>query len=252
MKYLIFLDIDETLLSRGKIHERTLSALARARENGHKVYINTGRSRSIISDDLLEKIKPDGLVCGIGTYIEIDGKVVFSKCMSEAQLEFLIGFFGESPEKMVLEGDDCTVSIHGLDSRIPKENEIFSFEDMKARFPDIRVNKITFLRTVSQDEIDRLGDDFTVVNHPRYSEIAIRGYTKASGMNFVRDTLKMKRENVIAMGDSANDLDMLSAAGISVAVGNAIDEVKRVVDFVSIPCDEGGVGYAIEKLVFKE
>ena len=56
-------------------------------------------------------------------------------------------------------------------------------------------------------------------------------------------------EHCIAMGDSANDIDMLKVAGISVAMGDAIDEVKKICTYVSCDCKDGGVGQAIEKFL---
>lgn len=56
-------------------------------------------------------------------------------------------------------------------------------------------------------------------------------------------------EDVIAFGDDCNDLDMLKIAGGSVAVANAIDDVKAVADFVTESCDEDGVAKYIEYYV---
>ena len=53
----------------------------------------------------------------------------------------------------------------------------------------------------------------------------------------------------IAMGDSLNDSDMLEAAGISVAMGNAVDDIKSICDYVSVDADKGGVAVAIMKFI---
>lgn len=65
------------------------------------------------------------------------------------------------------------------------------------------------------------------------------------------DMLKIKRDEVMAIGDSGNDLNMLERAGFSVAMDNASDEIKSVCDYVTKSCEESGVAYAIEKFVLK-
>ncbi|MBQ1289189.1 MAG: HAD-IIB family hydrolase, partial [Erysipelotrichaceae bacterium] len=56
-------------------------------------------------------------------------------------------------------------------------------------------------------------------------------------------------QNVMAIGDNDNDVEMLKAAGVSVAMGNATDSAKKVADFVTKTNDEDGAVFAIEKLV---
>ena len=56
----------------------------------------------------------------------------------------------------------------------------------------------------------------------------------------------------MACGDSQNDLAMLEAVEVAVAMGNATPEVKQISDFISKSNNESGVAYAIEQLVFGE
>ncbi len=252
MKYLVFLDIDGTLMSRGQIHPRTLAAIRRAKENGHKIYINTGRSLSIVPQNIIDEVKPDGYVCAIGMCVIIDGAFEVSRCLSDSAIVKMLEFSKETSVKVLLEGENVTLSYGGSDRLLSPEREIFSFEDMKERYGEAKIQKFTFMRPVEEDEKAFFGSDLYVLNHPRYSEIAMKGCSKASGMEYVCRRLGFDKERVIAMGDSVNDIEMLKCAGVAVAMGNATDDVKEIADFVSIPCDEGGVGYAIEKLIFKE
>ena len=67
---IMFFDIDGTLLSEKthSIPESTITALKKAKENGHLIFINTGRTFSLI-DNCIKDLDPDGYVCGCGTYI---------------------------------------------------------------------------------------------------------------------------------------------------------------------------------------
>ena len=60
-----------------------------------------------------------------------------------------------------------------------------------------------------------------------------------------------KKEEIMACGDSDNDLQLLSAAGLPVAVGNATDTVKAVAKYISDDYDKDGVANAMDRFVFK-
>ena len=189
MRYLIFLDIDETVMSCGEIHPRTVEGVRRAKESGHKVFINTGRTFSIIPQKLVEELHPDGFVCGIGSNIVIDGKVELSRTFDRELSRRVIDFCFRKKIRTIIEGENVSVSILGTSVHTGPELEVFSFEDMMERFPDIDIGKFTAMRPIKDSEIPELGDCVSVVNHPRYSEIGLAGCSKASGMEFVRKKL---------------------------------------------------------------
>ena len=60
----------------------------------------------------------------------------------------------------------------------------------------------------------------------------------------------MKREDLMAFGDGFNDLSMLEYAGIGIAMGNAVDEVKAIADFITVSNDEDGIAIALEQLLY--
>ena len=73
--------------------------------------------------------------------------------------------------------------------------------------------------------------------------------SKGKCLEFVCDYLKLKREEVMAFGDSLNDLSMLQYAGISVAMGNAIEEVKRSAAILAPSNEENGVARVLEGFI---
>ena len=66
-------------------------------------------------------------------------------------------------------------------------------------------------------------------------------------MIYAAERLGVRRDETMALGDSGNDTAMVAWAGLGVAMGNAIDEVKRVADFVAPSLDEDGAAVAIER-----
>ncbi|CAM4348847.1 Cof-type HAD-IIB family hydrolase [Paenibacillus tarimensis] len=82
-------------------------------------------------------------------------------------------------------------------------------------------------------------------------ELNPAGVSKAAALEELCTLLGITMEQVVTMGDSLNDLAMIRAAGLGVAMGNAQDTVKAEADFVTLTNDEHGVAHAIEHIVMK-
>ncbi len=251
MKYLIFLDIDGTVLSDGKIHPRTVNGIREAQKRGHMVFINTGRSMSIIPQIVIDELCPDGIVGGLGAYIRVGEEVFLSESVPKELIKLSMDVAQMLDNTVILEGENASVSFLEA-TYLGKENEVKSVEDIFERFPDINVEKMTYARPLTEEGTKMLEPHFEVFNHPTYSEIGLKGYSKATGMEFLREKYGVDKDHVIAMGDSDNDTLMLKAAGIAVVMGNGHPDVKKIADFISIDCADGGVGYAIEKLILEK
>ena len=91
-----------------------------------------------------------------------------------------------------------------------------------------------------------------VRSNPEYAEVVVPGVSKASGVQKLAKKLGIPIENVMAIGDSNNDMPMLEAAGHSVAMGNALPEVKAACEFTVGTCMEHGFAEAIERFVLHE
>ncbi|MCZ8517493.1 Cof-type HAD-IIB family hydrolase [Paenibacillus filicis] len=84
-------------------------------------------------------------------------------------------------------------------------------------------------------------------SHPANLELNPKGISKASGLEQVCGLLGLTMAQVIAMGDSLNDVSMIRAAGLGVAMGNAQDEVKQLADVVTVSNEEHGVARIIRE-----
>lgn len=88
--------------------------------------------------------------------------------------------------------------------------------------------------------------DLSLTNsHPLNIEINALGATKAAGLDYICKVHGISPDQLVAIGDSLNDVSMLQFAGLGIAMGNAQQSVKATADFVTRSCDEDGVGYAI-------
>ncbi|WP_279017629.1 Cof-type HAD-IIB family hydrolase [Megasphaera elsdenii] len=84
---------------------------------------------------------------------------------------------------------------------------------------------------------------------PTFLEIMPQGVDKGEGIRRLGELYGIGTDEIMALGDSQNDLDMLKAAGFPVAMANAAEEVKAVAAYVTASNDDDGVAAAVEKFV---
>ncbi len=251
-KYIIFLDIDGTVFDGKKIPENNIIALRRARAEGHKVFINTGRANCIVTKEMLEAIEPDGVVSAMGTAIFVGDKLIYSALMNEEDVEYLVRFGDERGMFVIIESIERLVCLNGP-AFAGQSNFISEADELRRIYPDMNISKISFMRHLTDEETDILKKRFSSVYvHRSYAEIPTPGHNKATAIARVCEYYGIDVSHSIAMGDSGNDYDMVKFAGIGVAMGNATEQIKSVADFITLKCEEGGVAYALEKLIFGE
>ena len=105
MRKALFFDIDGTIIDEntGLIPESTLIALEKARENGHLTFINTGRTACVVPHVLLN-LPFSGYLCGCGTYLSCEGKVIESHTIPDVLVNTIIEKIREAGMDGILEG----------------------------------------------------------------------------------------------------------------------------------------------------
>ncbi|WP_196220158.1 Cof-type HAD-IIB family hydrolase [Terrilactibacillus tamarindi] len=130
---------------------------------------------------------------------------------------------------------------------------VFSFQS-DSLYPE--VNKILCMgpRQVIKTLEEHLHVNFSDLtiyrSKPNYLEIMAQHVSKSNAISILLERYQINREDVIAFGDNYNDIDMLQACGLGVAMGNAPDEVKAISDAVTLTNDEEGIKVALEKYCF--
>ncbi len=254
MKYLIFLDIDGTLLSCG-VHPRTVTAIRQAMDAGHLVFINTGRSMGNVPKEALKDVQLTGIVAGLGSYVEMQGEVLLSRPMSMEEIALVMQIARRCKIGLLLEGEQLLANYlpeYFHPNWLQPRPTVADEQDLRERFRDLRVSKISFTLPLPQEAEKELKKHFAIINHPTYAEVGTKGLSKATAMDFLKQRFAIADDHVIAMGDSLNDVEMLRAAGIAVVMGDGSEQVKPLADFISIAARDGGVGQALEELVLKK
>lgn len=266
----VFLDVDGTLVNfKGEIPESAVRAMKLAQNNGHKMILATGRQKSQIYSFLTDAIRFDGFLASSSAYIELDGKTVFESRPTKEGLAFMIDFFEEHHIPYFLQSTNMLYATKDCYERILAHmravgngerllESIFKNTELVENPKSLTcVEKAAYYESpFSLEEIrERLGDYYCVVSyslggkHSLYhGEITFEGVNKATGITRFMEAAGAPIYDSIAIGDSGNDLDMIKAAGIGVAMGNASEDIKAAADLVTRHIDDNGIYAAFEAL----
>lgn len=254
--FAVFIDIDGTLTSKkGHIPEKNLEALTRAQKQGHKIFINTGRSRGNISDGLFDELSfADGMVCGNGCHIILDGRDVFKRFIPVKVLTKLIDYIIERPDIWcVFEGEKELFYLEDF-KKTRKDNSgkipLVSAAEFEKNYSHCAIEVVAAGPKLPPDFEKTFENELNVFRLDTYADCVAHGCCKADGMQKVLDIFGIDRAHTIAIGDSENDRNMLEFAGTAVVMGNAPAAIKETADFVTLSNDEAGVAFAVEKLIF--
>lgn len=274
---LIAMDMDGTLLNSGKkISARTKEALLRAQEAGMILILASGRPTTGLTGFAkeLEMDRHHGLlVCYNGSKV-VDcqsGEELFNQAMTVEEgkevLEHMKKFDQVRP--MIDHGEYMYVNnvynqmIH-LDG---KEFNVIQYEargghyklcekDDLAAFVDFPLNKILttadpeYLQAHYEAMMEPFKDRLSCMFTGRfYFEFTAKGIDKAKALDAVLKPMGYSPEEMIAFGDGQNDASMLAYAGRSVAMANAVEELKAMAHEVTASNDEDGIGIVVERIL---
>ena len=109
--------------------------------------------------------------------------------------------------------------------------------------------------TVSISKISKTGKYRDSILNKEYEYLSIMPFNtnKSSAVNFLSNYLSITNDEVMAIGDNLNDLDMIKSSGVGVAVANAYSELKKVANFTTkSSVSEGGFAEAVYKFIPKK
>lgn len=259
---LIAVDMDGTLLdSRGMISDKTVRTVRRAVDAGILFTVCTGRAiQGVEKYNALLQLK--------GPFIAYNGAMIVDAESRETLFEQ--GLLRSDAAKIIELGlrYDTTMCIwagsqlygNRLNRRIHTYKKLSGVEPVLAEnFDELLDKGITKILWYDdekriQEAVSGLSADlFTEVTYctsqPFFLEFFNSKVSKAKAMEKIGEICGIGREEMIAIGDGLNDLDMIQYAGLGIAMGNADAEVRRHAQFVTATNDEDGVRKAIERFV---
>jgi Cof subfamily protein (haloacid dehalogenase superfamily) len=270
---LIACDMDETLLNDDHvICQRNIDFIKRAKEEyGVKFVPATGRGYSSIQRDLkiLDLYDEPGeyvLSFNGGALTENKGNRLLQfkgldfnkmKEIFEYGLNKDVCMHVYTKDKLYIynlsESEKIRVERQKFECAIMEENTVDFLENeliAKILYQNIDVPYLMSLEPDMQEIVK--GSCSVSYSSNRYMEFNSLGVDKGQGLVDLARILNIDIEDTIAVGDNYNDMAMLNMAGLSVAAGNAVEDVKKACDYTtSVDNNEGVVAELIEKFIFK-
>ncbi len=246
---IVFFDIDQTLAIGTWIPDSARKGLSLLRENGHKVFLCTGRNVSYARKHFGDLA--DGFITNNGTLAYYDGDFIYDRPMDHELVQTIVeilkeceagyafhskrqGYYG-GPEELY-----DTVAVVGDEGYLLKglkeEESYYSFD---VGFYDVRQRELIRERL----------KDCCIMNphgpHPS-ADMTTFASDKAKALTSVIQHLGYPKEDSYAFGDGINDITMMKAAGHGIAMGNGQEKTREAAEYVTAPIDEDGVWLALK------
>ena len=264
---LLALDMDGTVLnSQKKISPRTKLAIENLLKRGVYVVVSTGRGLVELNDYREDfKAMNYGIVISGGMIYDFknDNPIKIHAVDEETILKLID--FGLETQAMVhmlsvnqsvaREEDIQNMAAFGMGVYHDMFDKICIRCDDPKKYVREHPGEVVKVNLYHRDKISR-DKNFERISKLNLSisyaeafnlEMSPANVTKGSGLRELCDFLKIDLAETVAIGDADNDKEILQTAGLSIAMGNASDEIKKIADFVTLDNDSDGVAAAIEK-----
>ncbi len=262
---MIVLDLDDTLLlNNGKISKANKNTLKLAQEKGVKVVLASGRPTFAIKNiaDELELEKYGGYILSYNGSRIVDYKtkeVLYEIDLTKEQVEKLYDLSIKYENFIHTYDGDYILTCHDnpytyIESEITGM-KIKMCEDFKASLPEkcvkvIMLQSPNHLKEVEEMLKSQIKDKMTMsITKPYFLEFMNKEVDKSKSILRLCEKLNIDIKNVIAIGDSYNDISMVEVAGLGVAMENGVEEIKKIADYVTDTNENDGVAKVIEKYI---
>lgn len=259
---LIATDLDGTLFGRDlTVSERNKRALQRAHDAGIPVVMATGRMYRATLPYARECAIATPLITYQGALIRdhrTDEEIWHRTIPIDLAHEALEALFESKLHVNLYVNDELLIDKHTPESELycsvakVEPRLIRSLAEGLTMEPTkmVAIGAVEDVRRWVPVLQERFGERLYVTeSFPIFLEIANPTIRKSVALEHVATRLGVKREEIVAFGDGMNDLDMLTYAGLGVAMGNAPDRVKEIADRVTRPVSEDGLAVVLEELL---
>lgn len=257
IKLLVF-DVDGTLydLVHHEIPKSAIEAIRKAKEKGYLFVLATGRAHYGLGK-ALNDLKPDFILADTGAVVvDNQGNVIarhdFSKKDTQLVVDFAnrheAGLIWKFIDHMYIYSQPEKVDwLRGqMNSDIGKAPFIFDHKQDRHFFESPQCCSLH----APYDLIEKELIPNTNLTFMPYSQegfdVVVKGINKGVGLQDLLKYLNLSADNVMCFGDNYNDLEMMNVAGISVAMGNAVEAIKEKADYVTQSTDQDGIYYALK------
>lgn len=274
MKKLIFLDVDGTLVGLNGVVSKTVQqAIRQARQNGHLIFLCTGRNRAGVR--YLLPIGFDGIICSAGSYIEMDEKVIYESALDQQDIAEVRKIFTKNHILYNLEATNMTFQEEEMSQLfvghtdadhanseflrlLNEQKDTYNIHPLSEYDAQPQpIHKICFIAKNADDlkEPQRLlADRYHFIIHEMFSQVTINGeiipkkMDKGKAVEIIAKMLQIPLSDTIGFGDSMNDYQMIHTCGTGVVMANGSDELKQYATHICESVSDDGVYHEFQRL----
>ena len=255
-------DIDGTIYD-GKFSQNLIDCINKVRIDGIKFVIATGRT-FFSANQLLKPLNIDTpIICYQGATVNEPktGKVILDKGLSRNLALDILDYLknkGIYPniyinDRLYSEKETLYVKRYSDNQKIPYT----IIEDISKKEFDT-MNKILAIDDDSE-KITKISEELKIkyknkiycaMSTPIFCEICDKSVSKGNAVKYLADLWGIKKEEIMSCGDQNNDIELLTCAGIGVAMGNASEALKKHADYITDTVQNDGVVKAVEKFIY--
>ncbi|MBR4291976.1 MAG: HAD-IIB family hydrolase [Oscillospiraceae bacterium] len=252
----VFFDIDGTVVDYDTqiIPESAVEAVRLLKKNGHLPIVNTGRPIGHV-DPRVQKLDFSGWICSCGMELILDGEMIYQDYPSQEECRKILELAHDCRMAIQTEGHDSLL----FDADLPyhalglREAERLAAQGIRVEpiqnSADLQFIKFVTYDTPGCDRARFLRETApyfdSIIRANTMVEYIKKGHSKAEGMERFLKELHVPKEEIFAIGDSENDLPMFAMAGTTICLGDGVEAVKKVVDYVTDPVLGDGVFNAL-------
>lgn len=266
MSKLIFWDVDGPIaIPNAKPSTATVRAIRAVRANGHKVFLSTGRMERTVAQDI-RSIGFDGGIYSTGGRVVVQGTEILDRPMpdelvrrvTEVLLERNMFFFLECASGIYLGADEgpFSAAVHEMVNSFRKKHHALNQAQKPENDPTYKVlflakDKrqaewlVQYLYHLHPSARTIYFENMVSNKSLLLGEISCWNVSKGFALNYICQYLGVSPADCIAFGDSMNSVEILQAAGVGVAMGNAEACVKEIADWVCGNCEGDGLAMAL-------
>ncbi|MEX3018730.1 Cof-type HAD-IIB family hydrolase [Kluyvera sp. STS39-E] len=257
---LIAVDMDGTFLNDKKTYnrERFLQQYQQMKQRQIRFVVASGNQYYQLASFFPEIVEEIAFVAENGGWVRDAGEDIYNCSMPRDHFQQIVNFLLTRPEIEIIACGKA--SAYTLKSYTPRFHEIaqhyYHRIELVDNFDNIDDTILKFALNIPDEKVPqmqetldaKLGHLLTAVTTGHGSiDLIIPGVHKAHGLRLLQDRWGIADEDVVAFGDSCNDLEMVKQAGYGVAMANAVDAVKAVAGYHAPHNNEEGVLEMIDK-----
>ncbi|ANU09667.1 hypothetical protein BBH88_04820 [Planococcus antarcticus DSM 14505] len=264
MYKMIAIDLDGTLLTDElTISPETVATIQKAMKTGTIVTIATGRmfsSAKLIAQQLGINAP---LITYQGAMIKAaDGDdVLYERSVSPDISQKLLNIAREKNIHLQVYQDDILYGAVETDKLVAYAEAVqvpYAIEPDLIKLAQKGFTKLLFIDepdvlALLQKELQAIFGDSAYIEKSKknYLEVTHPEANKGNALLFLANKLGIDRSEIIGIGDNHNDFELLKSAGFSIAMGNAVQEVKDIADYITFTNNDEGVIHAIDKFILE-